>query len=193
MAVLARNDLLAPRFRTVALSYIGPESTAAIYRRGTIGAAKQHLERYAAPAEGLEQAVEVGKRLGRVVRDVVQTYAARKRLYGVVDFQDLVVLCRDLLRDRFREDVSPSDLGREVGIHPVHLASVFRKYLGCSVGEFVRNCRVEFAASRLACRGVPLADIAAEAGFADQSHFTRLFKRATGLTPAAFRRSIADD
>jgi AraC family transcriptional regulator len=100
---------------------------------------------------------------------------------------------RDLLRDRFREDVSPTDLGREVGIHPVHLASVFRKHLGCSVGEFVRNCRVEFAATRLACRGVPLADIAAEAGFADQSHFTRLFKRATGLTPAAFRRSIADD
>jgi enoyl-[acyl-carrier protein] reductase/trans-2-enoyl-CoA reductase (NAD+) len=47
VTTLARNDLLGPRFRTVALSYIGPESTAAIYRRGTIGAAKEHLERTA--------------------------------------------------------------------------------------------------------------------------------------------------
>jgi AraC family transcriptional regulator len=98
---------------------------------------------------------------------------------------------RDLLRARFRENLSPADVAAEVGTHPVHLASVFRKHLGCSVGDFVRNCRVEFAASELARPGAPLADIAAEAGFADQSHFTRVFKQATGLTPAAFRRAVA--
>jgi AraC family transcriptional regulator len=98
---------------------------------------------------------------------------------------------RDVLRARFRENLTPSDVAAEVGTHPVHLAAVFRKHVGCSVGDFVRKCRVEFAASRLARPGVALADIAAEAGFADQSHFTRVFKQATGLTPAAFRRAVA--
>jgi enoyl-[acyl-carrier protein] reductase / trans-2-enoyl-CoA reductase (NAD+) len=46
-ACLARNGLIGSRFRTVALSYVGPESTSPIYRRGTIGAAKEHLERTA--------------------------------------------------------------------------------------------------------------------------------------------------
>jgi AraC family transcriptional regulator len=100
---------------------------------------------------------------------------------------------RDLLRARFRENLSPADVAAEVGTHPVHLATVFRRHLGCSIGDFVRNCRVEFAASQLAGTALSLADIAAEAGFADQSHFTRIFKRATGLTPAAFRRGAAAD
>ncbi len=97
----------------------------------------------------------------------------------------------ELLRARFRENLSPAELAAEAGTHPVHLAAAFRKHLGCSVGEFVRNRRVEYAAAQLARPRVPLADIAAEAGFADQSHLTRVFKRATGLTPAAFRRSVA--
>jgi AraC family transcriptional regulator len=97
---------------------------------------------------------------------------------------------RDLLRVRFRDNLSPADVAAEVGTHSVHLAAVFRKHVGCSVGEFTRNCRVEFASVQLARPSVPLADIAADAGFADQSHFTRIFKQATGLTPAAFRRSI---
>jgi AraC family transcriptional regulator len=98
---------------------------------------------------------------------------------------------REVLRERFRENLSPADVALEVGTHPVYLAAVFRKHFGCSLGEFVRNCRVEFAASRLTRRTDCLADLAVEAGFADQSHFTRVFKRATGLTPAAFRRAAA--
>jgi AraC family transcriptional regulator len=97
---------------------------------------------------------------------------------------------RDLLHARFRDNVTLADIAAEAGTHPVHVAAVFRRYFGCSIGEYIRKCRVEFAASRLARRGMALADIAAEAGFADQSHFTRIFKRLTGLTPAAFRRSL---
>jgi AraC-like DNA-binding protein len=100
---------------------------------------------------------------------------------------------RDVLRARFRENVSPGEVASEAGVHPVHLAAAFRKHFGRSCGEFVRLCRVEFAAGRLACPGVSLTDIALDAGFADQSHFTRIFRRFTGLTPATFRRSALAD
>ena len=100
---------------------------------------------------------------------------------------------REALRARFRENVSPGEVASEARVHPVHLAAAFRKHFGQSAGEFVRMCRVEFATARLACQGVSLADIALDAGFADQSHFTRTFKRLTGLTPAAFRRAAIAD
>jgi len=59
----------------------------------------QQLGAFTAPVEGLETAVEVGRRFLRVAEEVTQTYTARKRQHGVVDFQDLLTLARDLLRD----------------------------------------------------------------------------------------------
>jgi AraC family transcriptional regulator len=57
------------------------------------------------------------------------------------------------------------------------------------LGDHVRKLRIEFACHRLATSDTPLADIALTAGFSDQSHFSNTFKRYTGMTPAAFRRS----
>jgi AraC family transcriptional regulator len=73
------------------------------------------------------------------------------------------------------------------GVHPVHFAASFRRWYGCSLGEYGRRRRIELARRQLEHPDRPLAVIAAEAGFADQSHFTRVFKRFTGLTPAEYR------
>jgi hypothetical protein len=59
---------------------------------------------------------------------------------------------------------------------------------GCSVGDYVRQLRVEDACRRLATLDAPIVEIALAAGFTDQSHFTRTFQRLRGLTPAEFRR-----
>jgi ATP-dependent helicase/nuclease subunit A len=57
------------------------------------------LESFVAAAEGLAEAAGVGGRFLRVAADAAATYRARKRHHGVVDFQDLLLLIRDLLRD----------------------------------------------------------------------------------------------
>lgn len=90
----------------------------------------------------------------------------------------------------FREHPTSSDLAAEAGVHPVHLAAVFRKFKGETVGEYVQARRIEFSFGLLAERDLSLADIALESGFSDQSHFTRVFHRFTGMTPGAFRTSI---
>jgi ATP-dependent helicase/nuclease subunit A len=59
----------------------------------------QKLDQFAPPAAGLEGDIEVSKRFLRVAWMAAQAYRERKRLHGVVDFQDLLVLTRDLLRD----------------------------------------------------------------------------------------------
>ena len=63
--------------------------------------------------------------------------------------------------------------------------------LRASVGEYGRRLRPAWAAAELARGGKPLAEIAASASFADQSHFTRVFRRQVGTTPARYREQAA--
>lgn len=95
------------------------------------------------------------------------------------------------LRAEFSQPPSLSELARDAGVHPVHLARSFRAATGMPVGAFVRQLRLDWAEEQLVRTDRPLADLSAEAGFADQSHFTRLFRARTGQTPARFRRMVA--
>ena len=69
--------------------------------------------------------------------------------------------------------------------------SAFRRYYSCSPGEYLRRKRLHVARGKLADATVSLAQIASDAGFADQSHFTRAFKRFTGVTPGRYRTLLA--
>jgi AraC family transcriptional regulator len=76
-------------------------------------------------------------------------------------------------------------------VHPIHLARVFRQHFRCSPGEYLRQCRMERVTQLLARKSLPLAEIALQAGFSDQSQLTHAFKRFAGLTPGAFRRTFS--
>src|ERR1041384_7160379 len=75
-----------------------------------------------------------------------------------------------------------------VGVHPVTLARGFRRGFGCTMGEYVRHRRLERAMQQLRDSSDSLAAIAAANGFADQSHFSNLFRRTVGLTPSRYRQ-----
>src|SRR2546429_386459 len=93
----------------------------------------------------------------------------------------------ELLRARLGDRLGLGELAETVGVHPTYLARAFRAHYGLSVGEYGRRLRLAWAAAELARGETPLAEIATEAGFADQSHFTRVFKRHVGATPARYR------
>ena len=94
---------------------------------------------------------------------------------------------RAIVQRDFRGAIALGEVARMVNVHPVSLARRFRQQFGMTVGEYVRQLRIACARERIAA-GVPLSIVAAEVGFADQSHFTRTFTRALGITPAAYRR-----
>jgi AraC family transcriptional regulator len=98
---------------------------------------------------------------------------------------------RDLLSERCTAAFTLAGLAAEAGVHPGHLAGTFRRHFGCTVGAYVRRERVALACHHLTNSDEPLADIALLTGFTDQSHFTRIFKRQIGLTPAAYRKKTA--
>jgi AraC family transcriptional regulator len=95
---------------------------------------------------------------------------------------------RRWIESHFRESLTVSELALHAGVHATHLARSFRQHYGMTVGEMLRERRIEHARRELQS-GRALSEIASEAGFADQSHFTRVFRRATGTTPAAYRRA----
>jgi AraC family transcriptional regulator len=98
----------------------------------------------------------------------------------------------EILNDEFTENFTVESLAKQVDVHPVHLAVAFRKFQRQTIGEYLRQRRLARATQMLFDRGIPLAVIAASTGFFDQSHFTRVFKRHLGLTPAVFRKNLND-
>ena len=97
---------------------------------------------------------------------------------------------RELLHASFAAHLSLAAVARTAGVHPVYLAATFRKHYHCTVGEYVRRLRVEAACREVARTDAPLSEIAPAVGFYDQSHFTNVFKRHTGMTPAQYRAAF---
>lgn len=97
---------------------------------------------------------------------------------------------RELLHATFAAHVSLAGVAREVGVHPVYLAARFRKHYQCTVGEYVRRLRIEAACREVSRTDASLSEIAPAVGFYDQSHFTNVFKRHTGMTPAQYRAAF---
>jgi AraC family transcriptional regulator len=96
---------------------------------------------------------------------------------------------KELLHDQFAEPLSLDDVAAAVGVHPVHLARSFRQRYGSSVGEYLRRLRIDSACAALAGSDRPIGAIALDAGFSDQSHFSKAFRRLTGLSPAEYRKA----
>lgn len=97
---------------------------------------------------------------------------------------------RELLHASFAGPVTLGAVAAAVGVHPVYLAARFRRHLHCTVGEYVRRLRIEAACREVSRTDAPLSDIAPALGFYDQSHFTNVFKRQTGMTPAQYRAAF---
>lgn len=95
---------------------------------------------------------------------------------------------KEILHEKFNEPLTLAEVAREVRVHPVHLARVFRQHYHRTVGEYVRQLRIEFTRRELSATDKPLPEIALAAGFSSQSHFSTVFKRYVGLTPAEYRR-----
>jgi AraC family transcriptional regulator len=97
----------------------------------------------------------------------------------------------DLVESRFREPLTLDEMALEGGVHRVHLVTAFRQHLNCTPFDFLRKRRVEFAAAKLVNSQASRLDIALDAGFTDQSHFCKVFKAVTGMTPTAYQQLFA--
>jgi AraC family transcriptional regulator len=101
--------------------------------------------------------------------------AARKRVLELIDA-------------RLEQRLSIDELAREAELSPSHFSRAFKQAIGRAPYQHILTRRLERARRLLEQRGASLSDIALRLGFADQAHFTRLFKREFGVTPGAVLR-----
>jgi len=96
---------------------------------------------------------------------------------------------RELLHAHFSESLKLTEVAHSIGVHPVYMASMFHKHFHCTIGDYIRRLRVDFACRELTTTNTPLVEIGLAAGFCAQSHFSTSFKRQTGLTPTEYRQA----
>jgi AraC family transcriptional regulator len=82
-----------------------------------------------------------------------------------------------------------ADVAQEVGVDPAHLMRSYARRYGTTLGQDARRHRVAHACRLLAQAEPSLGEVALAAGFVDQSHLNRVFRRLTGLTPREYRQT----
>jgi AraC family transcriptional regulator len=125
-----------------------------------------------------------------VVEGLLLQLIAQASRYRPVDAPRLgVERAVELLHEEIAEKWTLEAVAARVELAPERLASAFRKRYGCGLGEYLRGLRVEHV--RRGLHGdTPLAELALEAGFADQAHCTRVFKRFEGVPPGVYRARL---
>lgn len=144
-----------------------------------------------ASVQGLGGALYVDSLARALIVHLLRRYAAidlrRPRgEAGLAPHQHRMIL--DFIEANLAEDLDLKALAGAVGLTPCLFARLFRRSFGKPPHAFVIARRVEKARRLLACTDLPIKAVALDCGFSDQSHLTRLFALAYGVTPAAFRR-----
>jgi len=136
--------------------------------------------------------MEKETRLLRLLADWISRHADQRRPWPEVrPDHGPARLARDYIEAHCGRDIPLSELSRAANASPFHLVRLFTREYGLPPHAFLTQTRLDRAKELLTGRGpVRLADVAAAAGFADQSHLTRLFKRRFGFTPGKFRKIV---
>src|SRR5262249_14284680 len=99
--------------------------------------------------------------------------------------------CLELLREEFSQPLTVLEVASAVNVHRVPLSREFRRRFRQTMGEYVHNLRIQAACEELENPERPLTEIALATGFADHSHFCRVFKSRIGCSPSRFRELLA--
>lgn len=101
-----------------------------------------------------------------------------------------VALAAEFIRDNFTRSIKLHEIGLASGLSASYLIRAFRQAYGMTPHAYVMNCRIEFCRSQLRS-GRSIVDVAHEAGFSDQAHLQRSFKKFVAATPGQYRGAMS--
>lgn len=170
-------------------------SLAEIYpdRQIEFSALKIQNPQYSLQMRGLVQAVqtadqlEVQSRLVLFMQSLLVAYTAVPDLSPHRRYDPRLQRVIEYLKTNYAETPTLEFLGGTVGLSPFYLIKLFTEQVGLTPFDYLRTCRIEQVKSRLKS-GHPIAEVAVETGFYDQSHLNLVFKRHTGVTPRQYQK-----
>ncbi len=101
-----------------------------------------------------------------------------------------VQLCKQFIDERLYEDLSATTVAEQFHFNVDYLSRLFRESEGVPLATYIRNRKVEEAATLLRNTTIGISDIGSNLGFSSQSHFTSLFKKMYGMTPKQWRTAL---
>lgn len=181
--------------RFIGAAVDGPDLADPVLRR-RVGQLHRAL---AAPGDEFEaesRLALIGERLRTLLRPRLELPATRAARPGQGSGQGsgrgpgpgIARSLRELLDERAAGGLSLEEAAGLLQAHPAHLVRAFSGAFGIAPHQYLVSRRVSLA-RRLLLDGLPAAEVAVAAGFYDQSHFTRHFKRVVGTTPGRYARS----
>ena len=96
----------------------------------------------------------------------------------------------DFIEQNHEHDLALAEMAGAAGISPFHFAREFKRATGLAPHQYLIKVRIERAKAWLTKSELPIVEVGLRAGFNNQSHFTRLFHKRTGLTPKAYRKAF---
>lgn len=124
----------------------------------------------------------------RVQDEMIYQYAkAMAEINKVKVHSKQIVLCVDYISAHLHDNVSVTELADHVKLNETYLSKLFKKEMGLSISEYIRNKKIEEAKSLLRYSDKTSIEIATDMGFSSHSYFISVFKKVTGLTPKEYR------
>lgn len=147
-----------------------------------------HFQQLYKSLAGDKSALEQETLLLDWLNKTIENYSLERNANDFKNYQTehrAIKKARDYIIDKFADNINLQELAEVTALSPFHLNRLFKKQIGIPPHEFQNQIRIEKACKLIAQRKA-FSDIALETGFADQSHFTRFFKRYIGVTPKKF-------
>jgi AraC-like DNA-binding protein len=143
------------------------------------------LEQSTSPLERQERYYEV---MGDLIRTQARNSPALKKQGRE---RHTIKQALQMINDTIPENISLETLSHQVGLSPFYFTRLFRQYTGLPPHAYRKQQRI-LLAKQLLRKRIPISQVAAEAGFADQSHLTRHFKQVIGITPGQYTQSLQE-
>ncbi len=107
--------------------------------------------------------------------------------YPNIKHSDVVYKCIDYIKQHFDSKITLDDIAIHVSLSRSYLSKLFKDETGCSLFSYINKIRIEKSKQLLLDDSISLVDIAGLCGYEDQSYFTKVFKKETGISPKRFR------
>lgn len=107
--------------------------------------------------------------------------------FSEIKHSDVIYRIMEYIKSNYSKKITLEEITAQVYLSGPHISGMFRKETGQTISEYIQHVRIEKSKLLLRQTAMSLADIAAMCGFEDQSYFSRVFKKQTGISPKKYR------
>lgn len=159
-------------------------SRTAIENGAPEGNAMLLLRRYRKASPSLNSFDALSAWVVKLIRDFLEEYI----LCAGAGYTAAIHKCLQYLDANYSRQVTLESAAQQIGLTPAYLSRIFKKETGCTFNQYLNRIRIEKARDLLRYSQMSLSDIALHTGYGDQSYFTKVFQRITGMSPGNYRK-----